>query len=415
MQCATTRLCAALFACAVITTTMLGQNTPQTVIDDMTLAPDAPLHGTEGLDWGAGQAAPQPIPVPGQNWKGQPWRAMIAWGQVYIPREGSSAVNTRCQIRNVVTKLLKNDGVWYTVQTGEPEGAAFVENFANNAAIDAGARNESANGGGVSVIVGVGPWAGHNYHYWPTGGRNYVDVNTVIGVYTTCEARLIKDNPNGPDDRASCRNILQMGADWWLDMSGGWLPDWSANSGIGGGRSKWVTSEWQSFSFCSRTPSQITANPPIPHVVSSLINGAIYELEPQNALGKRLDVSGVSSADGAGLHIWDDVNGSNQRWKAIDAGSGWWELQPQHALGKRMDVNGALNANGTKVHQWQSNSGWAQRWKLISNGDGSYGLEPQCAPGQRLDVSGPSSANGTLVHIWSAHAGNNQKWKLLKQ
>ncbi len=190
---------------------------------------------------------------------------MTNWGQAYIPVAGSTAINTRCQIRNVKSYQLRNDRKWYLVQNSlSPEGAAYVENFANNANIASGARDESANGGGVSVIVGVGAWAGHNFHFWSAGGRAIVDETNIVGVFTTCEARLIVDDPNKPDDRSTCKNILQMGADWWLNTTTGWLPDWSANSGIGGGRSKWVTSNWQSFNFCTLTPTQIFANPPPP-------------------------------------------------------------------------------------------------------------------------------------------------------
>ncbi len=241
----------------------LAQNA-RTIIQDMTLPPDGALHGTESMSWGRGEASSQPMSVPARNNKGQWWQATTAWGQAYLPRSGSPAVNTRLQIRNLVTRLLLNNGTWQTVQSSSaPDGAAFVETFKNNEAMDAGARSEAANGGGLSFIVGTGVHAGHNYHFWPKGGRAAVDIHTVVGVFTTCEARLILDDPAGPDDRAQCKNLLQMGADWWLDKKVGWLPDWSANSGIGGTRAKWVTPQWQSFSFCTRTPAQILANPPV--------------------------------------------------------------------------------------------------------------------------------------------------------
>lgn len=218
----------------------------QTVINDMTLAPDAALHGVPSkYSWADGRAARQPMPVPAKNWKKEWWQAVTAWGQVYVPTQSSKATNTRCQIRNLTTKLLLKSGKWVTAQSSPgPEGAAFVEDFANNASIGAGSRDESANGGGSSFLVGVGPWADHNYHFWPSGGRATVDINKVVGVYTSCEARLVLDNPDGPDDRDQCKNVLQMGADWWLDKKTGWLPDWSANSGIGGTRTKWVTPKW---------------------------------------------------------------------------------------------------------------------------------------------------------------------------
>ena len=245
----------------------------QTIINDMTLAPDAALHGVpSSFSWADGKASPQPMPVPAKNWKKEWFEGTTAWGQVYIPAEGSSATNTRCQIRNLSTKLLLKSGKWITVQSSKsPQGAAFVEDFKDNASIGAGARDESANGGGLSIIVGVGPWAGHNYHFWPTGGRAVVDISKVVGIYTSCEARLILNNPAGPDDRAQCKNVLQMGADWWLNMKTGWLPDWSANSGIGSTRAKWVTTKWQTFNFCTLKPAAVKANPPSGSAVSTAL------------------------------------------------------------------------------------------------------------------------------------------------
>ncbi len=236
--------------------------TAQLIVNDMTKTPDASLHGTEALDWGMGIASPQPMPVPRQNNQGKYFRSLTCWGQVYIPRTNSTALNTRCQIRNVVTKILKKDGLWYTVQSGQPKGAAFVEDFANNGAMDAGVRDESSNGGGISVIVGVGNWAGHNYHFW-VDGRAQIDPEHIDGVYTSCEARLIVDDPSKTDDRANCKNLLQMGADWWLSVDAAWLPDWSASSGIGGGRSKWVKTYWQHYSMCTLPADQILINSPI--------------------------------------------------------------------------------------------------------------------------------------------------------
>ncbi len=240
-----------------------SQNSTQTIIDDMTSPPDAALHGVPYYySWASGVANGL-NPAPAKNNQGEWFRAMTSWGQVYIPVEGSQASNTRCQIRNMLSKLLYKNGKWIEVQSNNPQGAAFVEDFANNASINAGMRDESNNGGGISVIVGVGPWSGYNFHFWPLGPRAEVDVDSVIGVFSTCEARLILDDQNQTDDRDSCKNIMQMGADWWLNLYIGWLPDWSANSGIGNGRSKWITKEWQSFNYCSLSPAEILSNPPI--------------------------------------------------------------------------------------------------------------------------------------------------------
>ena len=92
-QLLTTALFASLAVLAFCEIPSARAQNAQAIIHDMTLPPDAALHGTEKLNWGAGVASPQPIVVPARNWKKQWFRAITAWGQVYIPREGSPATN----------------------------------------------------------------------------------------------------------------------------------------------------------------------------------------------------------------------------------------------------------------------------------------------------------------------------------
>lgn len=239
------------------------KNCAQAIINDMTLPGDAALHGTEKFDWGLGNGGIEKIPIPAKNYKGESWTAMTNWGQVYIPRSGSKATNTRCQIRNVQTMILSKDGKWRQVQNGNPGGAAFKEDFANDESKAANVRDEATNGGGISVIVGVGDFAGFNFHFWTEKpARVDIDTNTIVALYTSCEARLIIDDIRKADDRKDCKNILMMGADWWLNKETGWKPDWSANSGVAGGRSKWVTSEWQTYNMCTLPEDELRKNPP---------------------------------------------------------------------------------------------------------------------------------------------------------
>ena len=168
--------------------------------------------------------------------------------------------------------------------------------------------------------------------------------------------------------------------------------------------------------------SQITLNVPDQVLIvelttggSSIVNGGVYELEPVCAPGKRLDVSGVSAADGANVHIWTDFSASNQRWKAELQADGRYELTPQHASNKRLDVNGASSAEGANVHSWTDNNSPAQRWSIMAQSDGTYELEPACAPGKRLDVNGSGSSDGTNVHSWGDNNSSAQRWRFLLQ
>jgi hypothetical protein len=147
---------------------------------------------------------------------------------------------------------------------------------------------------------------------------------------------------------------------------------------------------------------------------SALAAGGIYELEPQCAPGKRLDVSGGSSANGANVQSWERNGNAAQRWKAFSLASGLWSFEPQCALGNRLDVSGAASANGTNVVSWTDTGNAAQKFKAIVADTDFLELEPQCAPGKRLDVNAGSSANGANVQIWEALGGGAQKWRPIR-
>jgi hypothetical protein len=131
---------------------------------------------------------------------------------------------------------------------------------------------------------------------------------------------------------------------------------------------------------------------------NGLVAGAIYELEPENAPGMRLDVAGGGSGPADAI-IWGDSDGSNQRWRIVSVGGGIFRLQPQSGTSTVLDVDGAGTANGTNVSTYYDFNQSNQRWKLIDAGEDYYELEPQHAIGQRLTVSGGSRQYGANVDI----------------
>jgi hypothetical protein len=74
------------------------------------------------------------------------------------------------------------------------------------------------------------------------------------------------------------------------------------------------------------------------------------------ATGQSLDVSGVSTANGANIHIWAWNGGNNQQWRFENAGDGYWKIIARHS-NKCVDVQGASTADGANVHQWDCITG----------------------------------------------------------
>jgi hypothetical protein len=121
--------------------------------------------------------------------------------------------------------------------------------------------------------------------------------------------------------------------------------------------------------------------------------------------GKVLDVSGISTADGAPVIQWTWWGGDNQRWSVQPVGDDYYRLVAKHS-GKVLDVTGASTANGAQVIQWPWNGGGNQRW--------AHQFTPLVAKhsGKVLDVSGVSTANGAQVIQWPWWGGGNQRWRL---
>jgi hypothetical protein len=79
--------------------------------------------------------------------------------------------------------------------------------------------------------------------------------------------------------------------------------------------------------------------------------------------GKVMDVAGISTANGAKLHLWDWLNGNNQKWTITAAGDGYWKMIAVHS-GKSADITGISTADGAAIQQWVYWAGDGQQWLI---------------------------------------------------
>ncbi len=164
-------------------------------------------------------------------------------------------------------------------------------------------------------------------------------------------------------------------------------------------------------------PGQATVIVPQSRLLATpfLDNNAIYELEPQNAVGKRLDIGGASTITGALAKIYADNNGTNQRWQLQEQSYGIYELAPQHATTMRLAVRAPANASGNLIEQATDANTTAQRWQLQDQGNGNYELIPQSSTSRRLNVIGSGTADGVGTEIRTDNNASSMRWKLFKQ
>ncbi|GAA2123630.1 hypothetical protein GCM10009802_28090 [Streptomyces synnematoformans] len=138
---------------------------------------------------------------------------------------------------------------------------------------------------------------------------------------------------------------------------------------------------------------------------------AWYVLVNRNS-GKALDVSDVSTADGAPVHQWTRHDGNNQQWQFVDSGDGFYRLQARHS-GKVLDVAGVSTADGAALQQWADHGGANQQFRLADS-DADHVRLINRNSGKAVEVQGGSTADGASVVQYTDGGGAHQQWQMIK-
>ncbi|WTE73295.1 non-reducing end alpha-L-arabinofuranosidase family hydrolase [Streptomyces sp. NBC_01615] len=128
--------------------------------------------------------------------------------------------------------------------------------------------------------------------------------------------------------------------------------------------------------------------------------------------GKVLDVSGASTADGAGLTQWTRTDSANQQFRFVDSGGGYYRLKAQHS-GKVLDVYNYSTADHADIVQWSDLNGTNQQFRLADSSDGYVRLINRNS-GKAVEVENASTADGAKVVQFTDWGGANQQWQLVR-
>ncbi|OXS59375.1 beta-xylosidase [Cohnella sp. CIP 111063] len=136
-----------------------------------------------------------------------------------------------------------------------------------------------------------------------------------------------------------------------------------------------------------------------------------YELVNRKS-GKVLNIRDSSTTQGADAEQWDDGNWPSERWRFVDAGSGYYKIQNVNS-GLVLGPESGDSTDGTVIEQW-TDGGWtSQHWQLIDAGGGFYKLKNRQTV-DLIDVSGGSLDNGANVISWTDNGGYNQQWQIVE-
>lgn len=135
--------------------------------------------------------------------------------------------------------------------------------------------------------------------------------------------------------------------------------------------------------------------------------GRIYQISSKNG-GKTLEIAGSSTSNGGQAQQRTWTAASNQKWKLIDAGSGYVRVV-NLLSNKSLDIAGPSTANGALIQQWDWLTQNDQNWQVVGNGDGTYRIISRYS-NKVLDVQGNSTADNALIQQWDWTGANNQRW-----
>lgn len=179
------------------------------------------------------------------------WKALQPWIAIFTLTD-NRATNTRVEVSSIRAYILsKKTNTWELFEDHPTSGGIFNESYKH---LDYVTADERFSGGFTLVKPPVAS-ARQIYHSWgePKALKDPSDIKAVhVRVFT----RLVKDNQNGPDDRHLARYALQVGGDYYPEVSstvddadlrmkgeGKWFP------GIGMSRAVQVTTEQRLTSF----------------------------------------------------------------------------------------------------------------------------------------------------------------------
>ena len=145
---------------------------------------------------------------------------------------------------------------------------------------------------------------------------------------------------------------------------------------------------------------------------SGIYNGSIYYLTNKNS-SKYLNVAGAGTSNGTNVSQYDYIGATNQRWKIVYYGNGFYRLQAMNTTDKYLEVASYSNTNGVNIDISNLDIS-RQLWSILSNGDGSYRILSECSNlSKGLTVEGASTQSGANVFQYTytgSGSDDNDDW-----
>ncbi|PZF91999.1 RICIN domain-containing protein [Micromonospora endophytica] len=126
--------------------------------------------------------------------------------------------------------------------------------------------------------------------------------------------------------------------------------------------------------------------------------------------GKAMDVWNRSTADNAPINQYSRNDGTNQQWRFVDAGGGYYQIRSVFS-GKVLELPNATD--GAQLVQNAAASGNTRQHFRLADSDSGHVRFVNRHSNKALDVWGWSTADGGMISQFQDQNGVNQQWQLV--
>ena len=137
-----------------------------------------------------------------------------------------------------------------------------------------------------------------------------------------------------------------------------------------------------------------------------------YEIKSVLNENKVFDIGGGSTADGAKVQLWNDVDVPQQRFLLKYIDDGFYSITAKNS-NRVLDVPGASIKDGVGIQQFSSNGTDAQRWIIKELDDGNYCVISKCN-GLYIDIKDGVASNGAEIVLSKQSNNCSQRFNFSK-
>ncbi|MEU6250860.1 RICIN domain-containing protein [Glycomyces sp. NPDC047010] len=127
--------------------------------------------------------------------------------------------------------------------------------------------------------------------------------------------------------------------------------------------------------------------------------------------GLAVSIQDASTTTGAAAVLAAPSSATNQQFRFVDSGSGYYRIQARHS-NQVLDVYAKSTENGANLVQWTDNNGTNQQWQANTQSDGSVELVNRNS-GKALDNWEWATSAGPRVSQYDRNNLESQHWKLV--